>query len=353
MKVGLGYRPRHKQYRSLSSIVAGAAVVAAAAPVVLLATVPAADAAVCPSPPVKCFRVDLAPSSFVAGSTQQLTLTLANESGGQSLGSANVNAPTGYSVTSVGTPSVGTATLSGSQIQLRDLNLPTGSSDVVTFTVQSPSSTGTATWTATAKQSNDYKGTGNDFVLDPTSGLSTTTVASGSGGTGSPTPGCPASDVSCGKNFIRYDRASSVSTGTAVNATVWFIGRMDFPATSVSGGQLYSMEAPSQPDNFCPVDGAPNSCTFEMDIDTVPAPYDANHPATLTLTCDSSHCTAGAVYLLFKQDETGNVSPIPMCPLNVLGDPCYTVSTNTDGDTVITVQNITAGDPRIGGIEIP
>jgi hypothetical protein len=351
VRTHLRYQPRHAQRRTVGTLIAGAVVTAAATPALLLAGAPAAQAALCPSPPVKCFRVDLTPTSFVAGSTVAFTEKLTNESGGQSLGSSNLTAPTGYTVTSVGTPSRGTAAQAGNQIQLRNLNLPTGQAVTVSFTAATPSTVGSSTWTATAKQSNDYNGTGNDFVLDPTSSL-TTTGSSGSAGGGGGTPGCSASDVSCGTNFIRYNHASTVSTGNTVNATVWLVGRMDFPATSVSGGQNYSMHAPSQPGSFCPVNGVPAQCTFEMDIDPVPTPYDANHPATLTLLCHSSHCSTGA-YVLVKQDENGTVTPIPACPLNLTGEPCFTESTDADGIAVITVSNITAGDPRVAGIDIP
>jgi hypothetical protein len=345
----LGYRGRHRTGRSAASAVVAAAVAGAAlVPAVLLTTATGAEAALCPSPPIKCYKVDLSPASFVAGSTQQITAKLKNESGGQSLGSSNLDAPAGYTITSLGTPSTGTATLSGNQVQFRNLNLPVGQTVTVALTVQSPDAAGSGTWASTAKQSNDYKGAGNDFVLDPASGRTTTTT-SGSGGSG--TAGCPSYDVSCGSNFIRYDRASSVSTGTAVNSNVWLVARIDFPATNVSGGQLYSIEAPLQPESFCPVDGSPAQCQFQVNIDTVPGPYDAAHPATLTILCDSSHCSSntGAV-LLVKRDENNNNTVILPCPLNLQGDPCYTTAVNGDGDTVITMSNITAGDPKIAGI---
>src|SRR4029079_4003355 len=112
--------------RSASALVAATVAAAALVPAVLLGTATGAEAAPCPSPPIKCYKVDLSPAGFVAGSTQQLTAKLKNESGGQSLGSSNLDAPAGYTVTNVGTPSLGTATLSGSQIQLRNLSLPVG-----------------------------------------------------------------------------------------------------------------------------------------------------------------------------------------------------------------------------------
>jgi hypothetical protein len=313
-------------------------------PAVLLVGAGGAEAALCPSPPLKCYRVDLSPASVVAGSTQQLTATLTNESGGQSLGSSNLTAPAGYTVTSVGTPSRGTATLSGSTVQLRGLELPVGQSVSVPVTVPAPTATGSATWISTAKQSNDYKGTGNDFVLDPDSGLTTTTTSGMSG--------CPSYDVSCGTNFIRYDRASTVLTGTAVNSTVWNIARMDFPATSVTGGQLYSLEAALEP-GMCPVDGSPIQCAFEIRAQDIPSPYDAAHAATLTITCDSSHCSSPLdQWLVFKQTAAGELVTILPCTLNLVGGLCYTAGTDADGDAVVEIDNIKAGDPKFLGIPV-
>jgi hypothetical protein len=344
MKMHLGYRGRHRIGRSVASVVTASLAGAAMVPAVLIAGAGGAQAAICPSPPLKCYKVDLSPASFVAGSTQQLTAKLTNESGGQSLGSSNLTAPAGYTVTNIGTPSRGTATLSGNTVQLRGLSLPVGQNVTVPFTVQAPAAAGSSTWTSTAKQSNDYNGTGNDFVLDPKSGLTTTTTSG--------TAGCPSYDVSCGTNFIRYDRASTVSTGSSVNSTVWAIARIDFPATSVSGGQLYSLEASLNP-GMCPVDGSPIQCAFEIGAQDIPAPYDAAHAATLTVTCDSSHCNSALLdqWLVFKQTAGGGLEAVLPCLID-LGSLCYRASTNGDGDAVVEIDNIKAGDPKFLGVPI-
>ena len=325
-----------------------ATVALAAAPVVVLAAAPSAQASLCSSAPGKCFFVSISPSSFVAGSTVLFKDVVTNEATSQSLGSANLDAPAGYTVSNVDAPSSGTSALSGNEVQLRNLDLAPGSSVSVTFTASTPSTAGSGAWLATAKQSNDYNGAGNDFVLDPGSALTTsgTTSATGSGA------GCSAADVSCGTNFIHYDRASTVSTGTTVNSTVWFVGHMDFPATSVSGGQRYTMEAPSHPSNFCPVNGAPAQCTFEMRVDNLPAPYDAAHAATLTLLCDVSHCPSTSTYLLFKNDGTSSTALAPCVP--GVSSLCFSTSRDsTSNALIVVISNITAGDPSFAGISVP
>ncbi|HET7529732.1 MAG TPA: hypothetical protein VFJ98_02110 [Mycobacteriales bacterium] len=345
MKMHLGYRGRHRIGRSAVSVVAASVAGAAMVPAVLIAGAGGAQAAVCPSPPVKCYKVVLSPTSLAAGSNQQLTAKLTNESGGQSLGSSNLTAPAGYTVTGVGAPTRGTATQSGNTIQLRSLALPVGQTVTVSFTVQAPSTTGSAAWTSTAKQSNDYNGTGNDFVLDPKSVLTTST-------TSAEAPGCPAGDVSCGTNFIRYDQPSSVSTGSSVNSTVWNIARIDFPATPVTGGQNYSLEAAAAPGG-CPVDGSIIPCDFDIRAQDIPAPYDAAHAATLTVTCDSSHCSSAlGQWLVFKQTASGGLEVVLPCLLDLLGNLCFTATTDAGGDPVVTVRHMKAGDPKILGVMV-
>jgi len=344
-----GYQPRHARPRSRRAIAIATAATVTLAPVVaVLATTAPADAAICPSAATKCFRVDVAPSSFVAGASVKFTITITNEAPTQTLGSSNIDAPAGYTLTHSEPPSSGSATLVGNEIQLRNMNLPPGSADVVTVTADTPVAPGAGAWVATAKQSNDYNGTGNDFVLDPNSSA-TTTATSGSAG-------CAATDVSCGTNFIRFDRANTVSTGSTTNSTVWMIGKMSFPATNATGGTFYSMEALADTSSCPPLPGQPNAvCHFNFRIDDVPAPYDANHAATLSLQCDQSHCNPNGVPTVVKQDKQGNVSVLPACSANVFGQPCVSSFGPAQGGTAlgIVISNITAGDPSFAGYNIP
>ena len=64
------------------------------------------------------------------------TATLTNETSTQQLGSANLTLPPGFTPLSVGTPSVGTATLVGSTVQLRNLATPPGASASVSVSAQ-------------------------------------------------------------------------------------------------------------------------------------------------------------------------------------------------------------------------
>lgn len=126
-------------------------------------------------------------SSLPGGSTVPLTLTVTNEpTSSQSLGSVNVDAPVDSSgavllpmtdpqyVDGTGTGAQTFDTNSSGELQLRNLNLPPGGSVSVTFDVTTPCAGSDMQWQSTAKQSNQYKGNGNDFQTPnplPVSGI--------------------------------------------------------------------------------------------------------------------------------------------------------------------------------------
>lgn len=120
----------------------------------------------------KPYSATFAPSSVPAGaSAVHVTLTITNNADPQSLGSVNVTAPAGFTITSaVFTPAStpGTIDLSGlpSLIKLRNLNLLPAGTLSVDITLDVPCAGGN-TWGITAKQSNDFNGPpGNDFKLE-------------------------------------------------------------------------------------------------------------------------------------------------------------------------------------------
>jgi len=107
--------------------------------------------------------------AIVAGHTYSpaspVVVTITNTSSSTELGSANVTIPTGVSASSVSS-SVGSASLAGTIIELRDLGLTPGQS--VTASVAAEVECGSVhapyTWSTAAKQSNDFNGTGNDLT---------------------------------------------------------------------------------------------------------------------------------------------------------------------------------------------
>ena len=161
---------------------------------VAIALTPAGSASP-PSSGIKQYTVCLAPSAtpetcetsaLPGGSTVSLTLTIKNaNSSTQSLGSLNLDGPldTGGkpifpinldlakgSLPTYGSGSGTFGTNTSGELQLQDLNLAPGSQLSVSFSVTTPCA-GSGTWKAPAKQSNRFLGTGNDFTLLSSPGL--------------------------------------------------------------------------------------------------------------------------------------------------------------------------------------
>lgn len=112
--------------------------------------------------PEKPYSVVLTDNVAASGST--VTATFVNENAHQRLGSADLTAPPGYTLSSA-TASRGSATVPGNVVELRNLALMPGQS--LTVTIQMTSSTcSTSTWTVQAKQANNFHGHGNDLTLD-------------------------------------------------------------------------------------------------------------------------------------------------------------------------------------------
>ena len=117
---------------------------------------------------VKPYSVVLSPSSVQAGQEAVVTATIENRSGEQALGSVNLTAPAAFAVraASLAGGSVGSATVRGGEVQLRDLSLPPGAALDVAVTVDVGCGAGAYAWSVRAKQANRFNGSpGNDFVL--------------------------------------------------------------------------------------------------------------------------------------------------------------------------------------------
>ena len=131
----------------------------------------------------KPYKIDIAPHSVAAGSSTTFTATLTNEASPQQLGSVNITAPTGFTVTGaavVSAPVGATATQVGNAVQLRTLALPPGGIATFTITATAPCTPSGGAWMVTAKQSNDYNGPpGNDFTADAASNTAISITGAG------------------------------------------------------------------------------------------------------------------------------------------------------------------------------
>jgi hypothetical protein len=115
----------------------------------------------------------------VPGGTSNVVLRLQNWADPQSLGSANITVPSGYTLNGGSLdPDIGTATKVGNTLQLRNLSLAPGASREVTINVTAPcAASGAATWAIVVKQANNFSGPpGNDFVRKAGTAAPSTTV---------------------------------------------------------------------------------------------------------------------------------------------------------------------------------
>jgi hypothetical protein len=124
------------------------------------------------------FSATVLPRCAPASSSVTFTATLTNGAGPQSLGSANITAPLGFTVTSiVSAPAGGTASFSSGVVFVRNLSVAPGGSATVAFQATTPVA-GAYTWhdpakfgagTIEAKASRDFSGTGMQFDAGPSS----------------------------------------------------------------------------------------------------------------------------------------------------------------------------------------
>lgn len=129
-----------------------------------------ASGATCPSSG-KCYLADVAPASVTAGTSAAFTFTVTNEAATQNLGSIQVTAPAGFVITGA---SGRTASSTADSALFLNLSLSPGQSVDLTVEAAAPCGGQISAWGIEAKQSNQFNGSGNDFVLDPASDLSAT-----------------------------------------------------------------------------------------------------------------------------------------------------------------------------------
>lgn len=157
------------------------------------------------NPPV----VSPGPAAGTTAAPVSVTAVITDEAAkgaGLKIGSANLSAPSGVKIVSASiggaaipactrTTPKQTSCITGSVLELRGIEVPTGGSIQVAMGIDTPPPgvCTTATpckWSVSAKQCNDYNGEGNDFTLDAASsqlGIVTSSVATCTSGTTSNT----------------------------------------------------------------------------------------------------------------------------------------------------------------------
>ena len=127
--------------------------------------------------PGKCYLTAVQPTSVVAGEGQTFMFAVNNEATTQTLGSVQITAPAGFTITSA-SAAVGTATYTANSATFLNLGLSPTQSVTLTVQASAPCSGGGSGWSVEAKQSNQFNGPNNGFVLDTSSSLTATVSGS-------------------------------------------------------------------------------------------------------------------------------------------------------------------------------
>lgn len=314
---------------------------------VALLAAPAAGQPVTCTSNTKCFfAVAVSPSTPAAGASTSFTFTVKNEASPQQLGSVQISAPAGFTITSA----TGATSFTPGSALFTNLSVASGASTTLTVSATVPCASGSYKWGVAAKQSNDFNGSGNNFQLDPSSAGNLSGTFTGSTGSCTSQP-CPPS-ASCS--------ASASSATTSGIATT--VGPLPQGDSIVTG-----MESINSNFNYqCP------TYTAVADVFTF-AVFDANGvpqsiPLTVTVRIDKSlvsssgHPGASSWQICYgsttpftavpgtsQQNVTIGGTPgyftglLPDCS-GTQGAPCVqSQNKNNAGDVIVTF--LASGDP--------
>jgi uncharacterized repeat protein (TIGR01451 family) len=201
----------------------------------------------------KQYTADVSPHTVAPSSAPSFTLTVTNKATTQSLGSCNLTPPSGFTLQSTGQPTIGSASIDGNVLQLRNLSIVATMSRSVTFVASTPAAEGTYTWSIDCRQANNYSPDqpSNAFVLDGANSNLVTAVATplpsadlGVSQTDSPDP-------VVGSNTVQY-LVTVVNNGPATS------GNVTLADTLPSGGSITSISGTGW---TCSGSGASASCT--------------------------------------------------------------------------------------------
>jgi hypothetical protein len=352
----MSYSPLHaRPARTMGRRLLGVAALTASFLVpAAISSVQAADP-ICPTSPDKCYSLTITTSPVGPAVGQSTTFTgtlknLSRKGTGVSLGSANVTwspADALYDVAAGGASPAGTESISGNTVALRNLAIQPGKSGTFTFTAK-PIRAGNISWSSVAKQSNDFNGTGNNFLLIA---ATAPTAVSGScnGDVTYNSYGCAAYLKSAG-TVISGSGLDSSGNPTVLPFTVTIR-----PMTPDAGSSPFHVAAyrTYAAGDQCPLEQGVVPCTFTMQ-QMFPNAQEARSAGLISwqLTCGSL-CGAGT--LLFQREEsTGVTEPILPCVLTLVPSPLTgsrTCGEITNG--VLNLENITnVNDYKVMGVSL-
>jgi Domain of unknown function DUF11 len=165
---------------------------------------------------------------------------------------------------------------------------------------------------------------------------------------------CGETDLTCASGFLTYARTTSITSGAVPTLSRWLVGTATFTGVpGTPGGQVWSMVALRSPEQICPTNLLPLvKCTFQMNIDPIPAVYPVGN-TTLVLVCHKSHCPKGLIpgvgLLLVEVGANGIGIPLLPC-IDGLPLRCFTATRTAAGHLKMTIRNLSSGDPKIAGL---
>lgn len=136
----------------------------------------------------KPYSLQLTPASVPGGAQATILATYTNLTSQQQLGSVNLTAPAGFTVTGADitgfsfspAPTGASAEPVGDTVQLRGLSVPPGGWVQVEIEIVAPCAASEIGWTSVVKQANDFNGQpGNDLTIDPSKSSTTTSTSGG------------------------------------------------------------------------------------------------------------------------------------------------------------------------------
>ena len=301
-------------------------------------------------PARKQYLVTVSPDEVGAGQTREFSFTAMNQSGSQSLGSIDVTAPPDFTLVSVTQQPqrasdgafVGTASLSGpTLLEIRNLSLAPSDSVTVRFTAQAPCTQdpGADEWALAAKQSNDFKGTGNDFMPDPASAR--TTGVTGSCRLGWTTQ--PA-DAKVGQAITNtpYDAFDGTADGPAVAAEVQSAPYANLSRTRVTFSEaeveLDIGDDPNLPDDAATLGGT-TSATASSGVATFdPGPSIDLHGLNFTLLATNPDMDSHESAPFDVSDAVGDCSKGHCTDLGTNGDTINAKLSSTSTTGIIAMS---------------
>jgi hypothetical protein len=314
---------------------------------VALLAAPAAGQPVNCTSTTKCFfAVAVSPPTPAAGASTSFKITVKNEASPQQLGSVQISAPAGFTITSA----TGATSFTPGSALFTNLSVASGSSATLTVTATVPCGSGSYRWGVAAKQSNNFNGSGNNFQLDPTSAGNLSGTFTGSTGSCTSQP-CPPS-ASC-------SASASSATTSGIATTVGPLPQGDSIVTGMESiNSNFNYQCPTYTavaDVFTfavfDANGVPQSIPLTVTVRVDKSLVDSSgHPgASSWQICYGSTTPFTAVPGTSQQNVTIGGTPgyftglLPDCSGNQ-GAPCVqSQNKNNAGDVIVTF--LASGDP--------